>query len=368
MQEGGQPRLAVRVLVEPRSVWYVIGAVLATAALLWAAWQLRTLLWMMLLALFFSLALEPAARAAQRRWGWARGRSVAVVLGGGLLALVLLVVLLIPGLVELADRIGAQGPGWIENLNAWAQDQFDVSIIDESTADAGAATIEDSLGSWAEKAFGAVTGIASQGAALLFSLTTIIMFTVYFTVDSPRLTRLVFSWFPPTTQERLAWTTDQAIVQTGGYFYSRSLLMLINGTGYFVTMLLVGMPVSLALPAAAFAGFTCVFIPVVGTYLGAAVPILLTLAADGVVGALIILGYTLLYQALENAYLNPRISAGTMDLSGLTAFTAALAGGLLAGPIGAFVALPVAALVTALFRQYGHSYDVIHTPSRSDSL
>jgi hypothetical protein len=24
--------------------------------------------------------------------------------------------------------------------------------------------------------------------------------------------------------------------------------------------------------------------------------------------------------------------------------------------------------VTALFRQYGHSYDVIHTPSRSDSL
>jgi predicted PurR-regulated permease PerM len=92
---------------------------------------------MMLLAVFFSLALEPAARAAQRRWGWSRGWSVAVVLGGGLLALILLVVLLMPGLVELADRIGAQGPGWIDSLNAWTQDQFDVSIVDQVTAAAG---------------------------------------------------------------------------------------------------------------------------------------------------------------------------------------------------------------------------------------
>lgn len=347
-------------------MWLFIGAVLSTAAVLWAVWQVRTLVWIMLLALFFSVALEPAVRYLARRFGWSRSASVALVLLGGLLTLVLLVVLLIPGLVELADRIGTQGPGWIADLNAWTQDRFDINVVDQITAAAGAATIEESLGSWAEQAFGAVSGIASQGAAFVFSLTTIAMFTVYFTVDSPRLTRLVFSWFPPASQQRLAWTVDQAVVQTGGYFYSRSLLMLINGTGYFITMLLVGMPASLALPAAAFAGFTSVFIPVVGTYLGAAMPILLTLAVDGVGGAGIVLAYTLAYQAIENAFLAPRISSDTMDLSGLTAFTAALAGGALAGPIGAFIALPVAALLTSLFREYGHSYNVIHSPSRAD--
>jgi len=35
---------------------------LTTAALLWALWQVRSLVWMMLLALFFCAALEPAVR------------------------------------------------------------------------------------------------------------------------------------------------------------------------------------------------------------------------------------------------------------------------------------------------------------------
>ena len=74
---------------------------------------------------------------------------------------------------------------------------------------------------------------------------------------------------------------DTAIEQTGGYFYSRLLLMLINGGLFFVAMLLVGMPVVYALPMAVFEGFVAEFIPAVGTYIGAAVPILMTLAVQG---------------------------------------------------------------------------------------
>ena len=83
-------------------------------------------------------------------------------------------------------------------------------------------------------------------------------------------------------------------------------------------------------------------------------------------GALIVLGYTLAYQALENVWLSPRLSAETMDLSGLVAFGAAIAGGALAGPVGAFIALPTAALATAMVREYGRSYDVVYVPENAD--
>ena len=195
------------------------------------------------------------------------------------------------------------------------------------------------------------------------------MFTFYFTADSPRLTRIVLSWFKPETQQRVGWTYDEAIVQTGGYFYSRTLLMIINGLGFFVTMVLVGMPVLFAVPLSVFGSFVSVFIPVIGTYLGAAVPILVTLAVQGLVPALVVLGYVLVYQLIENTWLSPNISAKTMNLSGGLAFASALAGGALAGPVGAFVALPTAALISSFVSNYAQTYDVVYdSPSVTDAI
>ena len=136
--------------------------------------------------------------------------------------------------------------------------------------------------------------------------------------------------------------------------------MVINGTGFGITMALVGVPASMAAPLAVFGGFVSVFIPVIGTYLGAAVPILVTLAVEGLGAALILLVYVLVYQALENAWLSPRVSAETMNLSGATAFGAALAGGAIAGPMGAFLALPTAALVTSFITNYATTYEVVY--------
>jgi predicted PurR-regulated permease PerM len=68
------------------------------------------------------------------------------------------------------------------------------------------------------------------------------------------------------------------------------ILMGSNGFGFFVTMMLVAMSLELAIPLALFAGFVSEFIPAVGTYIGAAVPIVVALVALGLVQALVILG------------------------------------------------------------------------------
>ena len=67
----------------------------------------------------------------------------------------------------------------------------------------------------------------------------------------------------------------------GGYFYSRLLLTLINATFGMCVMLILGLPLTFALPLAVFMGFFSQFIPAIGTYIGAAIPILTVLALEG---------------------------------------------------------------------------------------
>ena len=109
-----------------------------------------------------------------------------------------------------------------------------------------------------------------------------------------------------------------------------------------------------------FESFFATFIPAVGTYIGAAVPILIALALLGLPAALILLAFILVYQQIENYWLSPKLSAETMELNGGVAFGAALAGGAIAGPMGAFMALPVAALITAVITNVGQTYDVVY--------
>jgi predicted PurR-regulated permease PerM len=349
----------LRIEVAGKSIWQAIGAVLATLILLQAAGAARALLGMVALSFFFSLALDPAVRWLRRRYGWRRGAAVGMIYLLGVTFVGAMIFVLIPAIQTLADTVTQRAGEWLGQLGAWTEETFGVPIstaaIAGDAADAGRA-----LGSFGEEAFGTVVGIASAGVSLVFSLATIAMFTFYFTADAPRVKRAVLRLFAPGTQERIGWTWDQAVVQTGGYFYSRLILMGLNGTGFLLTMILVGVPVSLAIPLAVFGGFVSVFIPAIGTYLGAAIPIVITLALQGLVPALVVLAYAVIYQQIENYWLSPRISANTMSLNGGVAFGAALAGGAIAGPIGAFVALPVAALISSTITNYARSHDVVY--------
>ena len=353
-----------RIQFTGKTIWQVIGAVLLTLGLLWAMGQMRSLLWMLILSFFFSLALQPAVNWCVQRYGWRRGSAVGAIYGIGFLAGALMVLILIPAIAQLAQTIGESGSQWIANGSAWLSDTFGVEFPSPGTGDDVAQSTSQIVEDWAKGAIGNLVGIATSGVAFIFNIATIAMFTFYFTADAPRFQRTVLSHMSPESQQRVGWTWDEAIKQTGGYFYSRTLLMLINSTGFFFTMVLVGMPVAIALPLAVFGGFVSVFIPAIGTYIGAAIPILLTLAIQGWVAALVVLGYALVYQQIENYWLSPKISSKTMALNGAVAFGAALAGGAIAGPMGAFMALPVAALIMSFASNFTKSYDVVyHSPN-----
>jgi predicted PurR-regulated permease PerM len=345
--------------ISRRSIWAIIGAVILALLGVFMVREARSLISMLIISFFFSLALEPAVTYFHNKRGWKRGAAVGMIYLIGFLSFAVLILFLLPATVEVAQAIGAKLDDFLASTTEWLNDTFGVTIepsFGGGTAEAGA----EAAGDWSSSAFGTVTGIATSGIGLLFNAATIAMFTFYFSAASPQFRRVVLSMMTPERQMKVGWTWDQAVEQTGGYFYSRLILMIINGFGFFFTMIVVGIPTLIAIPLAIFAGFVSEFIPAIGTYIGAAVPVLVALAFEGVVAGLIIVGYALVYQQIENYWLSPRLSSKTMELNGALAFGSALAGGAIAGPMGAFMALPIAALITAFISNYRTPHPVVY--------
>jgi predicted PurR-regulated permease PerM len=335
-------------------MWQAAGVAIAVWLAVALVRELRGLLGILAVALFFALAMEPAVNRLHAR-GLSRGAATGVVflvLGG---AIAVVVLLLIPGVTTAADSVGSRLPTLLDVLRGWG-----IRIGDVSTGEEAAAALEASVRSWLRDDAGRLFGLASSAVGVLFQTVTVATFTFYFAADAPRVRRGLLTRLPPERQQRLGWAMDTAIEQTGGYFYSRLILLVINAAFGFLVLVAVGLPWLVALPLAIFQGFFAEFIPAVGTYIGAAVPVLVTLGLVGVWRALIVVAFVVVYQQVENVWLAPRVSARTMEINGAVAFGAALAGGALGGPIGAFMALPLAALIVAFIRTYGRSYPLAY--------
>jgi predicted PurR-regulated permease PerM len=341
-----------------RGIWQLIAAVLLTAAGLWFAGRASDLLRYLILAQLLAFALEPAVSWLHTNRGWRRGSATGLLLVAILLLFVLLGVGMGSVLASQVDQVAAQVPAWIDKLNAFTQAQFDTTVVSSSSgASSGQATQQ--VNNYLQEHAGDLLGAVGSLVGAVFSLFTVGLFTFYFTANGPQIRRVLLSRMPPERQRRALWAWETAIDKTGGYLYSRALLALINGGLMFLTLKLLGVPYALAL--ALFVGVVAAFIPIVGTYIAGAVPVLVALAAVSLTAAVIVLVEVLAYQQLENYVLSPRLSQKTMELNAGVAFAAAMAGGAVGGFIGAFFALPIAAVIQAFLSTYSRRYDVLES-------
>jgi predicted PurR-regulated permease PerM len=321
--------------------------------------QLSSFLTMIGTALFLSFALEPAVDWLAER-GWRRGTATGLIFVVLFAAIVLLVALIVPAVISGFKSLVAAAPNLVDRLADWLR-PLGIKLTTDELIQKLQENAEQIISS-ASNVAGTVFGIASGVIGGLFRWATIGLFTFYFVAEGPQLRRALLSRMRPERQERVLFVWEEAIRQTGGYFYSRLLLAVINGTGMYLTLRLTNVPFSA--PLAIFEGVVAEFIPIVGTYIGGAVPLLVAFlaAATGVsspAAGYWALGYILVYQQIENYLLSPRITAKTMSLHPAVAFAAALIGGALGGFFTAFLALPVAGVVQAAVKEWGRSYDVV---------
>jgi predicted PurR-regulated permease PerM len=341
-----------------RGIWQLIAAVAIAAALLWVLRQAGELISFLVISQLFAFALEPGVALLHKKRGWRRGTATGVILAAVVLVFAVLAVTMVPLLIDQTNSIVASVPGWIDQLNAWSQDQFGAILVSKAQT-SGSATAVSQVTDYLKAHAGDLVGAASSIVGVVFSIFTVGLFTFYLTANGPQIRRAVLSRMPAERQQRVLWAWNTAIEKTGGYLYSRALLALINGGLMLLTLLLLRVP--FALPIALFVGVVAAFIPIVGTYIAGALPVIVALASVGPLAAVAVLAEILLYQALENYFLSPRLSQKTMELNAGIAFGAAMAGGAVGGFIGAFFALPIAATIQAFLSTYSRRYEVVES-------
>jgi len=190
-----------------------------------------------------------------------------------------------------------------------------------------------------------------------FSSITFFFFTFYLSADNPRLRMWVARLVPPKQQEVFVVAWDLAVIKTGGYVSARLVLAAICGGLSSLFMLIIGMDYWLALGL--WTGLVAQFVPTIGTYIAIALPVFVGLVGPEPWQGVALLAFALVYQQIENVTIEPRISAEAVDVHPAVSFAAVMFGAALFGVAGAFVAVPVAALMLALFGIYSRKYDLV---------
>jgi predicted PurR-regulated permease PerM len=358
---GGAPTIQI-----PRWIQLVGLPVLALLVLLLAG-KVFHAVFLFLVAGLIALLLDPLVRALERLW-IPRGFSIAIVYLS--FAAALAVVAIAVGVVVIdqsqsaADRIDAylteesgqtSQTGFeqdVDRLQQWL-DTHHLEGVD--IREQGQNFAEDVKGKDVEKYTSEVIDFL-RGAAisifqLIFSLVLILVVSIYMLLDMTRLKGVVDRRFPPRPgKPGLIVFMERAVA---GYVRGQVLLSLIIGASAGIGLWLLGM-LGLA-PGAdkyavlfgAWVGVT-ELIPYLGPWLGAIPPVVYELIVHPISALWVALLFLGIHQ-IEGHIVVPNVMGSALRLHPLLVIFGLLAGAELYGLPGVFVALPLLAVIRAIW-------------------
>jgi predicted PurR-regulated permease PerM len=341
------PREATQVLSLLRWLLILTFVVLAYFVLSYLAAVLAPILTALGIAYLLNPPLE---------WLVRRGASRAV--GAGLLlvafvaSLAIAITFLAPAVAHQLSEFVLSLPRFFDNLSVWAQEHLKIQIPSDWKAYMSSDHLRDTLG----EVSGPVREIASAAVGGVFSVLGVLaelllipVFSYYFLTDWPNILRRLDHMIPPRRRAQMREVARDVDRVVAGWVRGQAIVTTTLAILYAVGFTAIGMPLSL--PIGLLVGGLTV-IPFVGTFVGASVALLVTLADGGGLQMLgMVAGVILCLHLLEAAVLTPKIVGHRVGLSESGALLAVVAGGKLLGFIGVVLAVPIAA-TTAVFVRY----------------
>jgi len=319
--------------------------VLTVVLAAYGLYTVRSVLMLIVLALFLAVSLDPAVQWLLRR-GVHRPSAVTIVFLVVALMVVGFMSSVVPAIVEQTGNLLADLPGYLRTLSDESEvvrrltDRYDLT-------DRLSALVAGIPAKLAGGAVGFVRGFIGAAA----STVTVLVLTVYFMAGLPRIRQGLPRLFPSRSR-RVAEITDVVVEKVGGYMIGNLTISLIAGASAFVCLMLVRVPFALPLAAAV---AIADLIPMIGATLGAVICLVVSLFTVGIwPRTVIVLLFFILYQQAENYLIAPRVLRNTVNMSSVAVLLVALLGGSLFGLVGAIMAIPVAAAVKVLIFPEDH--------------
>lgn len=337
---------AVHPLVRKAAAWswrlLLLGVTLV--ALLWVVGQLKFIIVPVCLAALLAALLLPAVDLLQRRRvprGWAVAAvllSAIAVVGGILTFVVSQFISGAPGLVEQVTRS-------VDGLRNWLI-EGPVHLSREQIDHAGDSVIKALQENQARLTSGALSTAGT--VTELVTGAVLILFTLIFLLHGGReIFAFVTKIFPSTVRERVRDAGRAGFRSLTGYVRATCLVALVDAVGIGTGLAIMGVPLALPLASLVFLG---AFVPLIGAVIAGGVAVIVALIAKGWVYALITLGLILAVQQLESHVLQPLVMGRAVAVHPLAVVLAIAGGGVLAGIVGALLAVPIVAVVNSAVR------------------
>ncbi|MFY9484837.1 MAG: AI-2E family transporter [Patescibacteria group bacterium] len=318
--------------------WETIAKILTAVLGIWLLWLIRDVL-----ALFFIIAVAVAALApVVDRWSERIPRLLAVVLVYLIIIAILSIagLLIVPPLVHEVSQLSLSFPDYFGKLGSafgGLGSALGFSVEQLQTVASGLANITSRVYSGAVGVIGSIIGFF-----------TIAVVTFYLLLEKRGLRNLIASYLPVKLRAKFTALLHEIGLKMGGWLRGQLLLALVVGIIQFIGFVIIGVPFALTLGV--WAAFTEI-IPYIGPVLGV-IPALLVAFADAPIKALFVLILFVVVQQLEANFLVPKIMSKAVGLSPVVIIFAILVGARLGGIIGVIVAVPAAAAISVLVKEY----------------
>lgn len=337
------PPLAVPAPLRLAADWswrlLLVAAVVSVAC--WALLHLRVVVVPVVVAVLVASALLPLVDRLAVRIG--RLAATALVFCGAALVLVGVVAVIVPPFIGQLDSLGSELDASATRIEEWLQDgPLD---LDPDRVEALRSQAEESLSAAADASRGGVM----RGVTLLVELVAGALLTValtfFLTKDGPAIWRWASERIAPQRRATADAAVAASIRTMRRYLAGVCLAGTIDAVLIGAGLVVIGVPLALPLAVLTFFG---AFLPVVGATAAGALAAMIALVSGGPGDALLVIGLTIVVQQVEGDVIVPIVMGRQVRVHAALVLVALTAGGAVAGIVGAFVAVPVLAVVSAV--------------------
>jgi predicted PurR-regulated permease PerM len=324
--------------------WRLLVIFAAIVVLLWTVKRLEVIVVPVALATILAALLLPAVDWLDHR-GVPRGAAVALTLLSGLALvggiLTFVVTQFIKGAPDLIEQVSRS----VEGVRDWLI-TGPLELSREQIQSAGDAFVQALRDNEERLARGTVS--TATAVTEIVTGAVLVLFTLIFLLHGGRnIFSFVTLIVPATVRNRVRDAGRAGFYSLIGYVRATFLVALIDAIGIGTGLAIMGIPLALPLASLVFLG---AFVPLVGAVITGFLAVIVALIAKGWIFALITLGLIVAVQQVEGHVLQPLVMGRAVSIHPLAVVLAIASGGVLAGIIGALLAVPVLAFLNSAVR------------------
>jgi predicted PurR-regulated permease PerM len=331
-----------------RQIVRIVLTVVCVAIVLYLLWLLRKPISWVLIAVFLAVALSPPVNYLSSHMR--RGFAITITYLALLAVPIALIALIVPPLITEGNDFAKEVPSYARDVTRYVHKNKtlrkinrDYDITDKLEKEAG--KLPNRLGGAAGTLRDVGLGIVNS----LFALITILVLTAFLLSSGGGWVDAIVAARPLEQRARLRRSLDNMAQAVAGYVAGALFIALIAGIQTYIVLTILGVPFRgpLALVAGLFS-----LIPLVGATIAAVLIAVVTLFNDFPTATIIWVVWAIAYQQFENHVIQPQVQKRTVKVHPFITIVAVLFGATLLGILGALVAIPIAASIQILLREY----------------